>query len=577
MRRFRLLALGLLLAAGAALAGADPAPSPLRLIPAEADLVLQLHSPGRLIEVVTSLDALKGLGNLAAVKEQLDSTQGRRTRQLLAYFEKSLGMKWREAVTHLAAGGAAAGVKVGGDGPAVLVVQGDDEKLAEKFLATAVEVLQGELTRQESKEKVEKGDYNGVAGYKVGPLFFARVGAALIAANKKEAMAAALDLHLGKGKKSMADHPGLREAAALLPEEPLASAWLNMAPVQKAPQAKALYKSPRDDGTLTVLFGGYLDLLGRTPFLCGALCEDREGLLLTARMPRGTDGMGPDRELHVGPAEGAGAKPLLEPKGVLYSSQFYLDLSRIWTDREKLFPKKQADSIANNDKNSGRFLAGVKLSTLLESVGGRHRLVVTRQEKRPYQREPQIRLPAFALVAELRQPEKFARAVDTILRTVALLATGTFKMELAEEKYGEYDLVAYRFDEKAEVKEDTNDLRYNFSPCFARVKDQFLFCSTTDLCKALIDQLAAEEKSPPKGDGVTSRDRFYAEGFAGLLRSFEEQLLAQTILDRAVPPAEAKKQVDEAIAFVRGLGGLRSEVRFEPKRFRYDIRLKLKK
>src|SRR5581483_4123704 len=174
----------------------------------------------------------------------------------------------------------------------------------------------------------------------------------------------AIDLHLGRGKKSLVDSPALREAAALLPEAPLATAWLNMAPAQKSPQGKALYKSPRDDINLTILFGGYLDLLGRTPFLCAALGEEKGGLLLTARAPRGTDGMGPDRELHVAP-DGATGRPLLEPKGVLYSSNFYLDLSRVWTDREKLFPKKSADSLANTDKNSGRFLGGVKVSTLL--------------------------------------------------------------------------------------------------------------------------------------------------------------------------------------------------------------------
>ena len=46
------------------------------------------------------------------------------------------------------------------------------------------------------------------------------------------------------------------------------------------------------------------------------------------------------------PPEGhTGSRPLLEPKGVLYSDSGYEDLSRIWTDREKLFGAKAAKAL----------------------------------------------------------------------------------------------------------------------------------------------------------------------------------------------------------------------------------------
>ena len=61
------------------------------------------------------------------------------------------------------------------------------------------------------------------------------------------------------------------EAAALLPQRPLASAWLNMAPIQQSPAGKEFYKSPRDNAQLTVAVGAYLDLLGRSPFVCAPL------------------------------------------------------------------------------------------------------------------------------------------------------------------------------------------------------------------------------------------------------------------------------------------------------------------
>src|SRR5262249_59933937 len=97
--------------------------------------------------------------------------------------------------------------------------------------------------------------------------------------------------------------------------------------------------------------------------------EEKDGLLLTIRAPAGKDGMGADRELHLPPDNEPGSRPLLEPKGVLYSSSYYMDLSRIWTDRARLFPKVQADGLTEFDKTSGRFLAGIRLSSLLEAAG----------------------------------------------------------------------------------------------------------------------------------------------------------------------------------------------------------------
>jgi hypothetical protein len=349
-----------------------------------------------------------------------------------------------------------------------------------------------------------------------------------------------------------------------------------MGPVQNSPAGRDLYKSPRDNAQLTVLIGKYLDVLGRTPFVCGALTAEKAEFRLTVRAPRGADGMGPDRLLHLPPKGEPGCRPLLEPKGVLYSSSFYLDVASIWKDRDKLFNKVQADGLTSFDKNSGRFLGGVRLSTLLETAGPYHRFVAVAQSTRSYKREPLVRLPAFAFVSELREPERFGRAMETLLRTAAILATDTFKLELKEEKHRDHDIVAYRFSEKAEVRDDVNDLRYNFTPCFVRVGNQFAICSTVELCKQLIDVL----KDDMRSDRVTlasGADRFYSAGLAGYLRDIDDQLVTQTILDQAVPPAEARKQVDQIIQVLRGLGSLSTGLEFREKRFSFDVRVKLAK
>jgi hypothetical protein len=556
-------------------------PSPLRLIPAEADLLLEIKDPPRLAGLLRNLDLLKQIQKFALVQEQLDSTQARRARQLLAYVEKSLGERWPDLIDRLAGGGVALGVKFA---PAkasfLLVVQGKDETLMERFLKLALTVIEDELARQESKDKITKGSYHGITGYQIGnDLRLARAGAALVISNHKDALARALNLYLGKEKKSLSTHPSVAEAAKLLPESPLVNVWLNMAPIHKSQAGKELYKSPRDNFALTVLFGEYLDVAGRSPFLCAGLQAKKDGFLFTIRAPRGRDGMGPERDLHLAAPGKPGCRPLLEPKGVMYSSSFYFDFSRIWQDRAKLFPKAQVDALMQADKGAANVLAaGFKISGLLEAAGAYHRLVVVDQPKVGYQKKPKQAIPAFAIITEMRKPDKFARAMDAILRAGGLLITNQIPVKLEEETRAGYEIVGYRFDEKAEFKQDVNDIRFNFSPCYVRVDNQFVFCSTIELCRELVDLLVTEKKQQPGKSGAARvQDRFYSKGLANLLGALEDQLMVQLILGQAVPPGEAKEQVQAFIKLVRDLGTLTTSGRIGEKDTRYDFRMRIGK
>src|SRR5207253_1226590 len=115
---------------------------------------------------------------------------------------------------------------------------------------------------------------------------------------------------------------------------------------------------------LTVLFGGQIDVAARSPYLCAGLYQEKDGFLLTVRMPAGREGASADFALHVPPKDDPGLLPLLEPKGVVFSTSFFLDVSKVWEDREKLFNATQAKAIEDLDKNPGAALIGLKPSKL---------------------------------------------------------------------------------------------------------------------------------------------------------------------------------------------------------------------
>jgi hypothetical protein len=546
--------------------------SPLDLIPAEADFFIEIKNPRRVAETIQDLAALEQLRQFPAIGEQLDSTNVRRFFQLVAYFEKQLGGKWPSLLDKLAGGGAALAGKFGERQPAVLVIQGKDEKLAEKFLPLLVEVIDGELARQEAKDRPVKETIRDAEVIRIGEEFFlTRQGAALIITNRKPALNRVLDLAAGRSEKSLSDLPTVGEARRMLPEKPLVNFWINMAPILASPQAREFYTTPRDNGALTVLFGRYLEVLGRSAFVTGAIAETKSGFLTTIRIPKGREGAAEELALSVPPPGTPGSRPLLEPRNALYSDSFYIDVSRIWTDREKLFRPNQAKALAEFDANSGRFLAGTRMSELLTSAGPYQRIVVVHQDKVGYKKEPRQKIPAFAFVTEMRDPEKFGKGMSSVLRAAALLASTQFEMKMNEEMHREVKIVGYRFDENKALKQDVNDIRFNFSPCFARTDNHFIFCSTMELCRELVELLQAERKSPGKSEPEQYRARVYASGVAGLLKNGRDQLITQTILDQAVPAREAREQVEALIDFVRGLGSLSIGAGVADKQTHYEI------
>src|SRR5947209_5964298 len=161
MRAFRFLIASLIIAAFASTARAENPPDPLRLVPEEADLLVKIESPRKLIETGLNLDAVKQLFQLEAVQEVYDSTNFRLFYQLIAYYEKELGLPWPEILDRVAGGGVVLSAKLGPEpAPVLLVIQGTDEEFLKKFLQVTLEVIDQEQAWRGIKERLVRTQYH---------------------------------------------------------------------------------------------------------------------------------------------------------------------------------------------------------------------------------------------------------------------------------------------------------------------------------------------------------------------------------------------------------------------------------
>jgi hypothetical protein len=561
-----------LLAVTAAL-GAETPPDPLLLIPAQAHLAVKIERPRELAEGLLKSEAVRRFGEFEAVRELADSTRAHLVQQFIAYFEQQLGTGRFKLLDRLAGGGIALGVRFGSPPTALLVVRGTDEKTVTHFVRLGRELLAEELALQESKERLRQTKYRGVETFGLGNDFCAaQAGSDLLISNVQTELQRAIDLHLDGPRKSLAARGPLIEARTAMGAEPLAWAWLDLEQVHKLPGAADVFAARRNNAQLTVLFGGLLDVASRSPFLCAGLYPQERGFTLSVRMPRGRTGMPQALSAHVPSSSQVGSRPLLEPKNVVFSTSFYLDIAKFFTERTKLFNAEQVKGIDDFDKKSAAVLAGSPFSKLAGLAAPYHRFVVVHQDDSVYKTVPQVRLPAFALVTEMRDPEKFGKRLDIILRSTALFAGFFAPLRLAEERYGGTHIVGYRFSEERTVNERRNDLFFNFSPCFARVGDQFVASSTVELCRELIEVVKREAKQRVAASSpAVVRSQLYSTGAAALLEARKDQLFTRITLDQALPPGKAAQEVQSFVQWVRELGSLQTELSYGLKDFRYDL------
>jgi hypothetical protein len=577
------LLLGLLACSSSPLQ-ARPAPDPLRLLSSEADLVVKIEQPRQVLDAILGSDIVKQLNRIDAVRELYDSTDFRRFQQLLSYFEKRLGLGRYELLERLTAGGAVVSVKFGPDpAPTLLVVQGRDEALLQRFFALALEVVEQELARQDSKEKIEKKTYRKLATYHLGKeTHVAVVGSALLVSNQEKILEGGIDRYLDANARSLSTSASVAGARDLLGPRPLAWLWLNLETVHRAPQAKDVFTLKRNDSQLTVLFGGLLDIASRSPFLCAGLYPGERGFVASVRMPRGREGLPAALATHVPPADRPGSRPLLEPPGVLLSSSFYLDGYQFWEHRHELFNDKQVKSLEDFDKNTQKFLAGASFSKMLAQAGPYVRVVMVAQSPRPGSRiMPALNfktaltqnVPPFALVVEMREPDAFFKRMDAILRSAAFLLTTQVSLKNVNEDYKGHKIIAYRFSEDTRGKDLPVSYRYDLSPCFTRAGNQFIAAYNLALCHDLIDLLDKEsEGSKNSESAAVVQERIYGSGGAKLLESFKDRLYTQTMLGQAMSPEKATEQVQLFIDWIGGLGAIQIETHYGPRDFHYDVR-----
>ncbi|MFM8477288.1 MAG: hypothetical protein ACKOEO_16020 [Planctomycetaceae bacterium] len=434
------------------------------------------------------------------------------------FLELQFGKPWRETLTAISAKGLYLAIDAS-DKSVMLLVRGRD---ADCMQEVRLKLL--ELTRLGGSEIRPLDTYRDVPVYRMPQGGAAVVGEWLLVVSSANAGRTLLDRILDppvasagaantpdqpttQPPQSLADIPAFRTATSGEAPADSIRAWFGLAAVRTALQTlgrggQNVFTTRIDDPVAELLFGGLQSVLGQAEWATAELQTDATGLQLRLATPFDATWIPEQREWYFGPQAAGRVPDVPEIPETLGTVGIHRDISQMWLRAGDLFSEQINDRMAEAESNLGTIFAGRDFAEeVLGAIEPGMRLQVVRQDFSRITPVPAIRLPAFALLLTLKDPETMRPELRRIFQSVIGFGNivgaqqGQPQLELDMQKQGDAEIIsAHYLPPRAKAKGAATDTAttapipviYNFSPAAAFRGNRFILASSRSLAEALI-------------------------------------------------------------------------------------------
>jgi hypothetical protein len=552
------------------------------ILPASTAIFAEIREPMELLNslydrrLVERIEALDDVQTAMEKKEYLDFKAG------IAIVESQMGLPWRKIVAQAAG----RGIALAWDGRSksvAIVISAADDTAQTKLMETIANLAKLDATSKGKSNPVDVEEYRGIKTYRFDTNVAAVVKTRLVIANKGELAKQIVDRVLDNTKESLAVDAQFNQAQPTKISRGAAWAYVNTAALRDAGVAKELLTGRADNPLAELLFGGILNTLKHTPYVVFSFEANQKKLCLCAAAPYDKDWAGEQREYYFGPQGAGHAPPRLLVDGTIVTSSAYRDISQMWLRADELFDKQTNDELAKADSGLTTLFAGKDFGQdILGALRPETQLVVARQTFAEGKPAPAIKLPAFGLVAELKDPAKMQPDLRRTFQSLIgfLNVVGAMndqpQLELDMEKIDGAQFVTASYLPDAGAKDqNAPKINYNFSPSIAFSGSRFVVASTKAFAHTLATAKTAE-REPQEGTSDLNSDVVLKfDTLKDVLSDNRGQLVAQNMLKEGRSKAEAEKRIDSLLAIVGWFDHLNVSLDATPQQLRLTLDIAL--
>lgn len=543
-----------LLSLGLGGAGAVSAAEPARLAPATSLAYIEIRSPDALYDRAMAPALWEKLRKLAAVDAYLSSPQYATVRFVVGLLEARLGVDWEKALRESTGGGIAASFDPASES-VLFVVKARSPELLGKLNAALLEMAEADARNKSQPSSIKTSQYQGVTVWQTNDQgFYALVDDVLVASNKESGLHAALDRVRDKTARSLADEPMFDQARRQAGEAAVAWSWTRLDMVRNLPNVAKVLGLPSDNPLLELLAGGVLESAQNAPYVVGSLDLRDDDVKLRLTMPHDGAKATPARKWFFTTPSEAPTAPIELP-GNIATLVIDRDLAGYWTGRDELFNDQIKAGFAQADSQFGLFFAGRDFGPeVLGELNPRWQLVVARQEFETGRPLPALKLPAFALVLELKHPDEFGEQLLVGYQTIVglLNVTGAQNAQpqflAASEQRGDVTISKSTFVVRKGTDLAKAPINYNFGPSCAQVGKHFIVGSTLGITRQLVDALA---HAPPAAAPENASLTLNVGELAVAVAENRELLVNQNMLQAGRTRAESEAYIDAVFALAK--------------------------
>jgi hypothetical protein len=481
----------------------------------------------------------------------------------LTFVEFRLGMTWRKALATVAQGGIYASFD-GQSGATLMLVRAQDERSLVSFKETLRGLAREEAAGRNKPDPIREADHRGVAVLHSDQGASCILGPWLALSNNAELLKGLVNRALDAGQDSLAAQEPFRAARAA--EKRPSTIWLyaNLDAIRQSGAASGLFTGRTDNPASELLVGGLLDVLRKAPFATASLRLSRESLSLEAALPHQPGSTTPEREYYFGPLGAGTAAPVPHAEETIFSLTTYRDLAGMWVKAGDLFDANVNDQIAQAESGLTTLFSGKDFGDdILGALAPRLQVIVARQKYEQGVPQPAIRLPAFALVLEMKQAEATRKEMRRIFQSligflnIVGAMNGQPQLDLDSEKLEGAELVTSSYiSDPARDQDGQAKINFNFSPTVAFRGPRMVVSSTRGLARQLV---SPDRAAPPAGAGsevagLNTAMRLDVGALRAILEDNRGQLISQNMLAEGRTREEAQQQIDaifSAMSFVR--------------------------
>jgi hypothetical protein len=448
-------------------------------------------------------------------------------------------------------------------GGTILIVDAEDEAMLAKIHEVVLSITKAEATVRGDADRIKSETYAGATVWTLQKdEAHAILGKRLLLSNRMDTLKAVLDLRKS-GAQGLVSSPAY-QAARKAAGPGVASAFVNLAVVKRNPGVEKGLAEGRSNPLGALLFAGILESLRQSDWLALGVRIDGDRLALELVGDGKLDTKEGIASFTVPGTPEGGVLPSLDVPRRIAAISLYRDLHGFYAAKDKLFPERTSGLIFFENM-MGIFFSGRDLTEeVFAEMKPEIRFVVAEQKFDPKVGIPQVQLPAFAVVFQVRNPKEFGEVVEEAWQKAVGLVSFTSGQKgqpgliVDRPTHGDtrYTVAYYS---TSGIKDRTKlPMQHNFRPALARVGDCVVLSSTEGLATDLIDSLKKEAAASPKAmAGVHSLAEIDTTRVVPMFQANREAMVRQSMVEKGLKQEEAEAQFDALVAVVRALGKAR--------------------